>query len=51
MVEPAGRLRFRFIGISVMGLTVNLGRAEGLAIGGAVLIKTDIAVSFLKLFL
>ena len=39
----AGWPRFRFIRMSVVGLAIDLGRAEGLAIAGTVLTGADIA--------
>ena len=38
--------RFRFIGMSVVGLAIGLSKAEGLAISGAILTEADITVSF-----
>ena len=49
MVDPTGRPRF-FVG-AVVGLAIGLGRADGLAIGGAVLTGLDVAVGFSGLFL
>ena len=47
VMDPTGWPCFRFIGMSVVvDLAVNLGRAEGLAIGGAVSTGADIAVGF-----
>ena len=44
MVDIIGWPRFRFIGMSVVG--VGLGEAKGLAISGAISTRADVAVSF-----
>ena len=49
LVDLADRPRFRFIGMSVVG--VGLGGAEGLAIGRAVSTEADVAVGFSRLSL
>ena len=45
IVNPIGQLYFRFIGMSVVGLAIGLGRTEGLVINRAVLTRTDVAIS------
>ena len=49
MVDLTSKPRFRFIGMSVMGLGIS--RAIDLAIGGAVSMRADVAVGFSRLFL
>ena len=60
-MDPAGRPRF-FVGAvvdpadwpcfrAVVGLAVDLGKANGLAIGGAILTGLDVAIGFFGLFL
>ena len=51
MVNPVSQPRFLFIGMSVIGLAVGLGRAEGLVIGGAVLMGANVTTGFSGLFL
>ena len=52
MVDPTGRPRFRFIGMSVVvDLAVGLSGVEGLAIGGAVSTGANIAIGFFGLSL
>ena len=49
VVDPRGWPCFHFIGMFTMGL--GIGRAKGLAIGGAILMGADIAISFFRLSL
>ena len=51
MVDPVVRLCFRFIRLSMIGLAVGLGVIEGLAIGGAISTRADVAVGFFGLSL
>ena len=46
-VDPAGRPCFR----AVVGLTIGLCGADGLAIDGAILMGADVAVGFSRLSL
>ena len=51
VVVLASQPRFHFIGMSVMGLAVDLSEAESLAIGKVVSIETDIFIGFFGLSL
>ena len=51
VVDLAGQPCFHFIEIFVVGLAVDLGGIESLAIGGAVLTRADVNVGFFGLSL
>ena len=51
MVDLIGRPCFRFIKIFIVGLIVDLGGADSLAINGAVLTGLDVAIGFSELSL
>ena len=52
VMDLANKPCFRFIGMSVViDLAIGLGRAESLAIGGAVSTKADVAIGFFELSL
>ena len=45
-MSPASWPRFHFTGMSMMGIAIGLGRANGLTIGGAISTGADVAMDF-----
>lgn len=50
-MDPISRLCFCFIRMSVMGLTISLAEAVGLAISRAISMGREVAVGFSRLSL